>query len=297
MLASALIVFREVLEAALIVSVVFVASEGVAKRGRWISGGMIAGILGAAIVAAFAGAIAEAAEGMGQEIFNAGVLFVAVGFLGWHNVWMHKHGREIAHRMKAVGLSIAAGRTPLVMLSVVVGLAVLREGSEVALFLYGISVGGGVETSGLMAGSALGLAGGVMLGFAMYFGLVHIPTRHLFSVISWLILLLAAGMAAQGAGYLVQADVLPEFGGTLWDTSGILAEASIPGQLLHTLIGYEDRPLGIQLLFYVLTALIIWILMRVGHPSPTLKSGFGALARRDSSPENPVASALETNLK
>lgn len=284
MLASALIVFREVLEAALIISIVFVASEGVAKRGRWISGGLIAGVLGAIIVAAFAGVIAEAAEGLGQEIFNAGVLFVAVGFLGWHNIWMHKHGREMAQRMKAVGESIVAGRTPLVMLAVVVGLAVLREGSEVALFLYGISVGG-VDAYGMMAGSLLGLAGGVTLGFAMYFGLVHIPARHLFSVISWLILLLAAGMAAQGAGYLVQADILPELGGVLWDSSGILAQDSIPGQLLHTLIGYEDHPLGIQLLFYVLTAAIIWTLMRVGYQPSAARL------------ENPAVAALEAKLK
>jgi high-affinity iron transporter len=234
----------------------------VARRGRWIVGGLAAGLAGAAVMALFAGAIADAAQGMGQEIFNAAVLFLAVGFLGWHNVWMHNHGREIAQRMKAMGDAVMAGDTPLFMLAVIVGLALLREGSEVALFLYGIAAAGGEAGTPMLLGSALGLSGGLALGFGLYFGLVHIPTRQLFTVTSGLILLLAAGLAAEGAGFLAQAGWLPELGGTMWDSSQILSEDSLAGRLLHTLIGYQDRPLGIQLVFYILTVTTIIILMR-----------------------------------
>jgi high-affinity iron transporter len=80
-------------------------------------------------------------------------------------------------------------------------------------------------------------------------------------------------MASQGAGYLVQGGVLPSFGGQLWDTSAILSEQSIVGQLLHTLVGYESRPAGIQLLFYLLTLATIGLLMyrfgRAPEPRPT----------------------------
>src|ERR1700722_11892910 len=96
MLPTAIIVFREVLEAALIVGIVMAASRGAIGRGLWVSGGIGAGALGAICVAGFAASIAAAAAGMGQELFDAAILFAAVGMLGWHNVWMSRHGREMA---------------------------------------------------------------------------------------------------------------------------------------------------------------------------------------------------------
>ena len=135
MLAVALIVFREVLEAALIVGIVMAASRGVTRRGLWVAGGVAAGIVGAVIVAGFAEAIAEAASGLGQELFNAMILLAAVGLLGWHNVWMGRHGREMAAEMNQVGRAVAWGARPLHVLGAVVAVAVLREGSEVVLFL------------------------------------------------------------------------------------------------------------------------------------------------------------------
>jgi high-affinity iron transporter len=110
MLGTALLVFREVLEAALIVSVVYAATRGVAGRGRWIGSGTAVGILGAMLVAASAGAIASAVSGIGQEVFNAGVLFAAVLMIGWHVVWMASHGRGLSAQMKAVGSDVRSSR-------------------------------------------------------------------------------------------------------------------------------------------------------------------------------------------
>lgn len=276
MLSAALIVFREVLEAALIIGIVMAATREVAGRGWWVGFGMAAGVAGAALVAAFAGTIAAAAEGMGQEIFNAAILFLAVGMLGWHNIWMSRHGRAIAQEMQAVGRAVAAGSRPMHGLALVVGIAVLREGSEVILFLYGIAVSEGGRTAPMLLGGALGLAAGAALGAAMYGGLVHIPARHLFTVTSWLILLLAAGMASQGAAALVQAGLLPTLGERIWDTSALLSENSAGGRVLHALIGYAARPTGIQVLFYLLALGVIGGLMHrlrsphppVQHPAP-----------------------------
>jgi high-affinity iron transporter len=262
MLPTALIVFREVLEAALVVGIVLAASQGVRQRGAWVGAGVALGIVGAALVAGFAGEIASALAGVGQEVFNAAVLFTAVAMLGWHNVWMGRHGRELAVEAGDVGKLVRSGARPLYALSVVVGLAVLREGSELVLFLYSIVAASGTDAPSFAGGFALGLAAGSGVGALLYFGLLRIPLRHLFTVTSWLILLLAAGMAAQGAAFLVQADVLPPLGNDVWDTSWLLTEHSIPGQVLHALIGYVARPTGIQLAFYAATLLVIGALMR-----------------------------------
>jgi high-affinity iron transporter len=112
-------------------------------------------------------------------------------------------------------------------------------------------------------GGIIGLALGVAAGTAIYWGLVSIPMRLLFTVTSWLVLLLAAGLASQGAAFLMQADLLPPLGSNLWDTSFLLSEQSLAGRILHTLIGYTAQPAGIQLVFYVATLLTIGGLMRL----------------------------------
>jgi high-affinity iron transporter len=269
MLATAIIVFREVLEAALVVGIVLAASRGVPRRGAWVAGGVAAGVFGAAIVAACAETIAEAVNGIGQELFNATILFTAVAMLGWHNVWMNRHGQELAAAAANLGKAVVGGSRPLYALGVVVAVAVLREGSEVVLFLYGIAVASGVGALSMLSGGLLGLIGGTAIGALIYFGLLAIPLKRLFTVTSWLILLLAAGMASQGAAFLMQANLLPALGNDLWDTSSILGERSMLGTLLHVLIGYSAQPAGIQVVFYLATIVIMGALMRLLARRPT----------------------------
>ena len=251
----------------MIIGIALAATQGVPRRGRFIGGGIVLGLLGALLLAAFAGTVAGELEGMGQEIFNAAILLTATLMLGWHNVWMKRHGAAIARDLKVVGRDVSNGDSSLVALLVVVGLAVLREGSEVVLFLYGIAAGG-AGTTPMLAGGLLGLAGGAAVGALLYFGLLTIPTRHLFTVTGWLLLLLAAGMAAQAAGFLVQAGRLPALADPIWDTSAWLPENGVVGNVLHALMGYVGRPSGIQVVFFVATGLGIGVLSNHFDRSP-----------------------------
>jgi len=265
MLGALIIVFREVIEAGLIVGIVMAATRGVAGRGRWVTYGVIAGVLGATIVAFFAGAISQAFEGSGQELFNATILGIAVLMLMWHNAWMARHGREIAAEMRQIGMAVSEGAKPLTALSVVVGLAVLREGSEVVLFLYGIFASGTSGTA-LFVGGVLGVFAGAAFTALTYFGLVAIPNRYIFSVTSWLIALLAAGLAAQSVQFLNNAGTVTALDSTVWDTSWILSEGSLLGRLLHTLIGYTERPTELQLITYIVILALMGVLMRIARP-------------------------------
>lgn len=260
MLATAVIVFREILEAALIIGIVAAATQGVLRRGLWISGGVVIGIVGAVVVAGLADVIVEWADGMGQELFNACILFAAVMMLAWHNIWMSSHSRELVAQMQQAGAAVKQGE-PMFALVLVVALAVLREGSEIVLFLYG-QAAQGVSAAMMFSGGSAGVTVGAAVGLAMYFGLLKIPTKYLFSVTGWMILLLAAGMAAQAAKFLVQADMLPAWG-KMWDTSALLANDSLLGSLLHTLVGYEASPMGMQIFFYLLTVIAIGVAMKI----------------------------------
>ena len=259
MLGALVIVFREVIEAGLIIGIVLAVTRGIDGRGVWVAAGVLVGTLGAGLIALFAQTIAEAFAGSGQELFNASVLGIAVAMLMWHNFWMAGHGQEMAASMAAVGKEVTAGRRPMAALAMVVGLATLREGSEVVLFLYGI-VASGVSAWSLLLGGVLGLAAGAAFTALTYYGLLAIPARHIFAVTTVLITLLAAGMAAQAAQFLDAAGVISVLGQRLWDSSGWLSQDSIFGRLLHTLIGYTDRPSELQLVAYVATLAIMTLL-------------------------------------
>jgi high-affinity iron transporter len=268
MLATAIILFREVLEAALIIAIVMGASRGIAQRGRWVAGGILLGVIGASMIALLASDIALKFEGKLSAILNAIILLSAVALLTWHNVWMKSHGRKLAADIATVGEDVETGKQPLTALMLLTFAAVMREGSEAVLFIWAITTSGQQGFS-LALGAFVGIVAGVLVGALLYRGLLRFPLRHFFSLTSWIILLLTAGLSAQAAGFLNQADLLPALGSQIWDTSHLLSQASLLGQLLHTLIGYIARPSGIEVVFYVGTILIVLILMQLfGKSNP-----------------------------
>jgi high-affinity iron transporter len=262
-----IIVFREAMEAGLIIGIVLAATAGVPNRGRWIAGGITTGALGATLVALFAGALSNAFEGAGQEVFTAAILGFAVVMLSWHIVWMSHHGRTMAADLRAVGQAVRLGHRSLAALASVVAIAVLREGAEVVLFLFGIAAASHTGAASLAIGGLAGLALAAAASWLLYRGLLAIPLRHLFAVTNSLIALLAAGMAGQAASVLHGADLLPGWGEHLWDTSFILADDSFAGRSLHALIGYAARPSGIQFAAWLTTLVLLAFLTRIiGRP-------------------------------
>lgn len=264
MIASALIVFREALEAALVISIVLGATKGLKGRGAVVGWGIAAGTVGAAVVALFMGRIAAMASGTGQALFEAAVLGSAVLLLGWHNVWMSRHGRRLSAELKHLGKDVGSGIKPMTAIGLAVAIAVLREGSEIVLFLYGVAASG-AGAGALIGGAALGLCAGAAAGLALYLGLMKIPVRLFFAVTGWMIVLLAAGMASQAAAFLNQADVLPAIKDCLWDTSWLISAESVTGGVLKTLVGYTPNPTGLQFLFYAGTIVLIGAAMRLAR--------------------------------
>jgi high-affinity iron transporter len=262
MFATAVIVFREVLEASLIIGILAAATRGVPNSRRWLAAGVVAGLLGAGMVASFTDVIGAWASGIGQEIFNASVLGIAVIMLAWHNIWMSSHGAVLAANAKTVGRKIRDGNSECSILLVIVGLAILREGSETILFLYGIAASGDQGQSAMLTGGVIGVLAGGALGYTIYAGLLRIPMRWFFTATGILVLLLAAGMASQAAHFLIQADLLPGLTTPLWDTSAVLPESSVLGTLLHSLVGYDSRPAGMQIVFYLAAFLSIYAGMK-----------------------------------
>lgn len=273
MLAALIIVFREIFEAGLIIGIVLAVTRTIPHRNRWIGGGVVAGVLAACVVAIFAGALSNLFEGMGQELFNALILCIAVIMLTWHNVWMARHGSELAGELRSAGQAVVDGSKSMLALAVVVGVAVLREGSEVVLFLYGVLAAGDDSTLRVALGGFAGLVLGALTCMLTYFGLVRIPMRALFATTTVLIAFLAAGMAAQAAAFLEKANWLTMMDNVVWDSGWLLSDSSIVGKALHTLVGYTDQPTVMQLTVYLFILLVTFALMRLyGSPAGVPKS-------------------------
>lgn len=269
MLNAALLVFRESLEASLLIGILAAATRLVPRGKLWIAFGILAGCGGAFAVAALTGAISAMANGLGHELFNAAVLGCAVAMLAWHNIWMSHHGRALAQQAQTLGGAVSRGELAMGAVCLAVALTVLREGSETVLFFYGFRAGATHSTADLVQGASLGLLSGILLGALVYAGLVRLPVRSFFKVTAWLLLLVAAGMASQLAQLLIQADLLPPLIQPLWDTSALLPQDSTAGTVLRALLGYDPQPSALQVFFAVGVFFAVALATRAAGRPPT----------------------------
>ena len=246
MLAASIIVFREVIEAGLIVGIVLAATRGVRSRTVYVLGGIAAGVIGASLLAAFAGTLSNALEGVGQGGLQR--------LHPWPSRWSCSAGtmsgwlsmaENLRRSSRPSGQAVVAGSKTLTALAIVVAIAVLREGAEVVLFLYGVVH---VRTEkvawGLFTGGVLGLAAGASMSALDLCG-AREDTASLSSQLT------SHVDRVPRCRHGIPMRRLPSnapisltlWSTTLWDT--FLAPCrrrSLAGRVLHTLIGYDDRP-------------------------------------------------------
>ena len=249
MFGTAIIVFREVLEAALIIGIVAAATHSIPGSRRWILAGMLAGLAGAGVVAVFTDAIGSLASGVGQELFNAIVLGIAVLMLAWHNIWMSSHGAALASSARSVGGDIRDGRSECSVLMLIVGLAILREGAETVLFLSAIAN----QSSGAVSfwGGFTGFSAAAVATVALFVLGKKIPLRPLFRSTGLFLLFVAAGLLAYGIHELEEVGIIPQILYPVWDINPILNEKEGFGSFLKALFGYNGNPSLTEVVFYL----------------------------------------------
>jgi high-affinity iron transporter len=257
MLSSLIIVFREMLEMALVLGVLFAATKDMRYSRRWIGVGIVAGLSGALLFALFMTEVETSVNGNGEFLLNAGLLAVASLLIAWTVMWMSRHGREMSEKMQRIGKSVMDGDAPHTALAVVSAAAVMREGGEAVFFLFGAAQTVHEDGATVLTGASLGVLLGVLTGYMIYRGLVRIPLRHLFGVIGWLLIVVAAGMASQAVENLVDINMLPALANPLWNLSTWLPQSSAIGEVLHVMTGYSDQPSGMQVLVFVAALLVM----------------------------------------
>ena len=253
LLTSVVIVLREVLEAALLLSILLATSRFMQLRTRWFYLSLVFGVVGAVLYGNNLTAISNAFDGTGQELLDAFLQFaIYLLLLLIVPLMVINHHRGAYHCNLLQGAMLVA-----------VAFAVLREGSEVYVYLSAFHTQPDLYSS-VMTGALLGAGIGFSIGALFYYLLLGLSRHYTLLLATVLLTLVGAGMCAQAAQMLIQADWLPAQA-PLWDTSALLPEGSLPGQLLYALVSYEATPTPVEVIVYSVSISLMILLLGFTH--------------------------------
>ena len=239
-LSAVIILLREVLEAALVLSLLVSTTRLMGLSYRGIIAGLGLGMAGAVTATLLVDVISESFDGVGQEVFNAVSLFAIVLLLIVYAAGLDRRVAAAGNRLLTL--------LPLVVSCLAVALATTREGMEIIIFVYGFTANP-AELLPVLVGGSIGAGIGISLGVLIYYGLINLPDRLAVVVPLLLLALVASGMASQAVVYLMQGGLV-ESQLPVWDSSSWVSETSVTGQLLYAALGYEATPTLKQLCLY-----------------------------------------------
>jgi high-affinity iron transporter len=263
MLNALIVVFRESLEAMLVIGVLLAwiarqSDPATLRRGLWM--GVMAGV-GLAVALGFATFAAQSQlQGNALEAFRVGMVLFAAGLIMQMVLWMRRHGRHMKRELEAHANRVSGA----IGIGIVAALAVAREGAETVVFLYGM----GLERDGgdllaLLGAAAAGLAIAAATGWLVTRGARFLSYRVLFGASEILLLLIAGALLAAGIDRMIGLDWLPPLLDPVWDTSALLDDGSGAGRLLADFVGYRARPSASLLIAYA--AFWAYTLWRLGR--------------------------------
>jgi high-affinity iron transporter len=263
----AFVVWRESIEALLVIGILNAwigqRPEVDRRQGRrWLWSGVGAGIVGAVALAFALVSVGEELSDDAQTWFQTTIVLIAAALIVQMVFWMRKHGRTLKRELHAK-LDSAANRSSWIAVAVLAAIAVMREGSEAAVFLYGVLAGSGASLAASALAACLGLALAVASYGLLQAGALVFSWRAFFRVTEIMLLLLAGALLLTGVDNLVSLGLVPQLSGRVWDTSKVLTDGGALGGLLSSLTGYRAKPVLIQLLVlggYWIA--MIWLLRR-----------------------------------
>ncbi len=228
LLNAVIIILREVLEAALIISVFLALSQLLNRKLGWMLLALLIGFSGAYVYAVNLSKISMAMAGTGQEMLNAvlhSVIFLCL------LIFMISVPHQAHINWRRINLLA-------IMLAVIT--AIIREGSEIILYIKGF-IGIPDLLSPVLMGSTVGAGIGLSVGVFFYYLLVNMRSNQGVWLGYLILLLIGGSMVAQAVEFMIQADYIAATT-PVWDSSHLISERSAAGQLLYALVGYEATP-------------------------------------------------------
>jgi high-affinity iron transporter len=237
------IVWRESLEALLVVGVLHSwLARNSSNYGelRYLWGGVAAGLVAAVALSAVFDRLNAILPPEGQDLFQMAIILIAAGLIVHMVFWMRKHGQNLKQQLEA-GLSSATSNNHYWGIFILAFVAVMREGSETAVFVQGILSSGGSENSSAFYGIALAILTAAASYIPLQLGMRFLSWRMFFRITESMLLLLACALIVSGAEHLISLGVLP-YTDPLWNTAFLLDDMSRFGGVIANLTGYRAMP-------------------------------------------------------
>ncbi|WP_028228824.1 FTR1 family iron permease [Paraburkholderia ferrariae] len=260
------IVWRESVEALLVVGILHAwlkNGDADARRGLpYLWGGVALGLLAAVGLGAALVGFTEVLSGDAQDYFQTAMVLVACVLIVQMVLWMKQHGRTLKRDMET-SLEQTARDANWWGVTVLVALAIAREGSETVIFLYGLGFGqsGHVDASQYLA-VLIGLALAFLTFYVLQLGGKVFSWRQFFRVTEIMLLFLGAGLFQSGVDKLIDKEILPTLVDQVWNSSALLDDSSTFGSLVATLTGYRAHPALMNLIAYAAYWLVVGFLVR-----------------------------------
>ena len=266
-MAEFIIVFREVLEASLVVGIIYLLIEKTNQNEHFsqLWYGVFASILASIAVGYL---VIQAKNSLGnnstQALFEAVFLYLTA-FLIWYVIfWLSKN---VSDKKVLEGQALNAMELSSWGIFFVVFFAILREGFETAIFLISsFSITGTFSYLGFVSGAVLA----ILIGYIIVAQGRKVDLKSVFKYTTLLLVFLSAGMIAYGTHeaeeYLVKSgqmekseiyrvwsvleptEVTPGAG----KTSHILHDKGTIGVFLKGFFGYNSNPNIIEVVLWVL---------------------------------------------
>lgn len=301
MVATLLIGLREGLEAALVVSVLLAYVGKLGRRDAalriWL--GVGAAVALSLVIGAVLTFGAYGLSFTAQEAIGGSLSIVAVGMVTWMVFWMLKMSRGMSVQLReqvdrallGSGWGVAA----------VAFVSVAREGIETALFIWATTRASDVSPFLGFLAAVSGIVVAVLLGWALYAGMLRINLTVFFRWTGVLLIVFAAGVFAYAIHDLQEAGILPGpfaaapagasafaaswYGDAAWAfrVPQILAPDGVIGVLLKGTLGFSPEMTKLEViawLAYFIITLPLFLLRSYGwkgfsrqsrkeHPCPT----------------------------
>lgn len=266
LLSTLVIMFRETLEAGLIVGIIFAMLARLqALRYARVVWGSIAAAVAASVAVGWALSLSTAvAQDQWKTIIEGLLSLAACGVLTYMVFWMDRQAKAIRPHLETE-VEAAVAQQALPAMITLPFLAVFREGAESALFLNAVALQSGAPVSAL--GGLLGAGLAVAITAMIFVGGRRVPLKALFRSTGWLLLLIAAGLLAYGLHELQEIGWVPTLIDHVWDINHLLNEKQGVGALLKSLFGYNGNPSLLEVIAYVAyLAGVSWALRRTARP-------------------------------
>ena len=270
MIPTFVIFLREGIEASMIVAILLAYLQRIDQRRHYrdVFTGVAAALvltLGGGIAAYF---LIRHYEGSNvQTYFETATYLLAAVILTYMTFWMQLHAKGLAKELEQRSdLALTKGKRW--GLGLLAFQAVGREGLETMVFTLAIIFASDRQAASpvhgklLLLGAALGLAVALSVAFAIFKLGAKLNMRRFFQVIGILLMVFAAGLLADAIENMQQLHWLDFGRHVLWNTTGTISEASSFGDVLHSLLGYADRPTVLQAfvwLIYVVVSTIFFV--------------------------------------